>query len=53
MGDQKYGKRGRGKQICLWAYSLSIFHPITKEEMQFTCLPEKVGSWKILENVEL
>ena len=48
-GDQKYGTRGRGKQICLWAYELSIFHPVTKEEMTFKVLPEKIGSWKILE----
>ena len=50
-GDQKYGTRGRGKQICLWAYELTIFHPITKEEMVFKVLPEKTGSWKMLENV--
>lgn len=50
-GDQKYGTRGRGKQIALWAYSLSLAHPITKEEMTFESLPEKIGSWKILENV--
>ncbi len=48
-GDQKYGTRGRGKQLALWAYSLSILHPITKERMEFNCLPEKIGSWKILE----
>ena len=51
-GDQKYGTRGRGKQICLWAYELTILHPITKEEMVFKVLPEKVGSWKILENID-
>ncbi len=50
-GDQKYGTRGRGKQICLWAYSLTIIHPITKEEMTFKSIPEKIGSWKILEDV--
>ena len=48
-GDQKYGTRGRGKQLALWAYSLSLFHPITKEKMKFERLPEKTGSWKILE----
>ena len=53
IGDQKYGTRGRGKQICLWAYSLTIVHPITKEEMKFTCLPQKIGSWRILDNVEI
>ncbi len=49
-GDQKYGTRGRGKQICLWAYELSFFHPVTKNRMQFQVLPEKTGSWKILED---
>lgn len=52
-GDQKYGIRGRGKQIALWAYSLTILHPITKEEMTFVSIPEKIGSWKILENIEI
>lgn len=49
-GDQKYGTRGRGKQLALWAYSLSFIHPTTKEEMTFEDYPEKVGSWKILED---
>ena len=52
-GDQKYGGRGHGKQITLWAYSLTIFHPITKEEMKFGVLPEKIGSWKILEDLNI
>ena len=52
-GDQKYGTRGRGKQICLWAYQLTINHPITKEQMTFEVLPEKVGSWKILEDINI
>ena len=47
-GDQKYGTRGRGKQLCLWAYKLSFFHPISKEKMTFETYPEKTGSWKIL-----
>ena len=51
-GDQKYGTRGRGKQICLWAYKLSFEHPTKKQWQTFTCLPEKVGSWKILETIE-
>jgi 23S rRNA pseudouridine1911/1915/1917 synthase len=49
-GDQKYGGRGHGKQICLWAYSLKIIHPITKQEMKFELYPQKIGSWKILED---
>lgn len=51
--DQKYGTRGRGKQIALWAYKLSIIHPISKQKMTFQVLPEKIGSWKILEGVKL
>ena len=51
-GDQKYGGRGHGKQIALWAYKLQLFHPITNEKMIFHCLPEMIGSWKILEDVQ-
>ena len=49
-GDQKYGTRGRGKQLALWAYSLSFIHPTKKELMEFECFPEKIGSWKILDD---
>ena len=52
-GDQKYGTRGRGKQICLYAYSLTIKHPITKEEMTFENVPKVTGSWMILEDTYL
>ena len=48
-GDQKYGTRGRGKQLCLWAYKLSFKHPVSKEKLEFEDLPEATGSWKILE----
>ena len=51
-GDQKYGGRGHGKQICLWAYELTIMHPITKEEMTFKAIPNKEKSWKILEGIK-
>ena len=52
-GDQKYGGRGHGKQIALWAYSLSFYHPITREKMTFEVLPEINGTWKILEYIKL
>ena len=48
-GDQKYGSRGRGKQLALWAYSLSFKHPTTKENLTFTIEPKHIGSWKILD----
>lgn len=52
-GDQKYGMRGRGKQIALWAYSLTLVHPTTKKELTFKSIPDNMGSWKILENVKI
>ena len=52
-GDQKYGGRGHGKQIALWAYQLVLQHPITKEWITFSSIPEKIGSWKILEDIKL
>ena len=52
-GDQKYGGRGHGKQIALWAYKLKIIHPTTKKEMEFESIPEKIGSWKILDGLVL
>lgn len=52
FGDQKYGTRGRGKQIALWAYELAIIHPTTKEKMTFTDMPEAVGTWSILKYEE-
>lgn len=47
-GDQKYGTRGKGKQIALWAHTLTIKHPITKEELIFKSTPELNGTWSIL-----
>lgn len=52
FGDQKYGCRGQGKQIALWAYELTIEHPISKENMTFKDLPEKVGTWCILKDID-
>ena len=47
-GDQKYGTRG--KQLALYACSLSFEHPTTKEQLTFELEPEHTGSWKILDN---
>lgn len=52
FGDQKYGSRGQGKQIALWAYELTIIHPISKEQMTFKDLPESIGTWCILKDIE-
>lgn len=53
FADQKYGSRGRGKQIALWAYKLTIKHPITKETITFKDLPEMIGTWCILRGMNL
>lgn len=52
-GDQKYGGRGHGKQIALWAYELKLYHPITNELMTFHSIPKQEGNWKILEDILL
>ena len=48
-GDQRYGTRGKNKQIALWAYKLIIEHPTKKEKMEFKDMPRKIGIWKILD----
>ena len=40
FGDQKYGTRGKGKQIALWAYKLELIHPVKKEKMEFKDEPD-------------
>jgi len=48
-GDQRYGKQDK-KQIALWAYKLTISHPITKEILTFTHLPNsKKDGWNYFE----
>jgi len=51
FGDQKYGTRGKLKQIALWACELTIEHPVTKEKMVFKDLPEEIGTWCILKDI--
>ena len=40
FGDQKYGTRGKGKQIRLWASELELEHPTKKIKMNFKSKPE-------------
>ena len=40
FGDQKYGTRGQGKQIALWAYRLKV-------------IPDKIGTWSILKKINI
>ena len=45
FGDQKYGTRGKNKQIALWAYELTFEHPITKKQMTFKNFPTSKMGW--------
>ena len=40
FGDQKYGTRGKQKQIRLWAYEIEFEHPTKKEKLKFTDYPD-------------
>ncbi|MDY5730873.1 MAG: RluA family pseudouridine synthase [Eubacteriales bacterium] len=44
--DMRYGQGVKGKQIALFAASLELVHPTTKEAMLFTALP-KIDSFKL------
>ena len=46
FGDQKYGTRGKLKQIRLWAYEIEFEHPTTKEKMIFQDYPD----WTMVKN---
>lgn len=48
-GDQRYGKdiNKVGQQISLWSNKIEIYHPTTKEKMEFTCHPPDKYPWNI------
>lgn len=43
-GDQRYGRQDN-KQICLHAYQLEFYHPVTQEKLCFSKQPPKMGMW--------
>lgn len=49
FGDQKYGVRGKGKQIRLWAYSVKFEHPVKKKLVEFEDYPDWSMCKKILD----
>ena len=49
-GDQRYGNKDK-KQLALYAYKLEFIHPVTKEKMLFTKLPDEIGVWKLINEV--
>lgn len=57
VGDVKYGQstkqRGHGS-IALWSTSITVPHPITKEELQFTSLPNQAEApWSLFATQQL
>ncbi|MCR4791091.1 MAG: RluA family pseudouridine synthase [Treponemataceae bacterium] len=40
VGDRLYGQNLAGERLCLQAYHLSFFHPVTEEKMTFEVEPE-------------
>lgn len=51
FGDQKYGAHLNtpGQQIALWAYTLSLEHPIKKEALKVESMPPSRYPWTIWE----
>ena len=48
LGDEKYGEKGK-YTIALYAYKLEFYHPIKKEKMVFTNIPN-FGYFKLYQN---
>ena len=46
-GDQKYNKKAKfGENIALFAFSLSLYHPVTKAYLTFTLPFPRGGIWE-------
>ena len=48
VGDGKYGSRING-DVALCSFRLSFIHPLTKEKLCFSILPEMKQKWKLFE----
>ena len=47
-GDQRYNKNAiPGQQIALFAHSLTLNHPITKQQLKFDIKPKNIYPWNI------
>lgn len=46
-GDNRYGDGRPGQQIALWAASLALDHPTTKQRICFDCPPPDMQPWNI------
>lgn len=48
-GDIRYGHGKPGRQIALWAYSITLTHPTLKTELRFVSKPKTSKAWKMFE----
>lgn len=48
VGDGKYGSKVNG-DVALYSYRLTFVHPVTKEKLSFSILPEIKQKWKLFE----
>ena len=53
-GDRKYGGKaaGRDRFLGLWAYRLSLVHPIRGDTMDFRAWPPRSGPWESFSRLE-
>lgn len=50
-GDNKYNEKSQtGEQLALFAYSLSFYHPITKEKLNFKLNTPNTYPWTLFKN---
>ena len=52
-GDRKYGSDESHNTAALFARALTFKHPVTKEEIRLTCLPEREGVFSKFKYEEL
>ncbi len=52
-GDNRYGHGRPGMQIALWAHTLTVAHPVKRENVTFSCLPPLKGPWAKFEDALL
>ena len=50
-GDNRYGHGKPGMQIALWAYTLTVDHPVKPEKVVLKCLPPVKGPWERFKDV--
>ena len=50
-GDARYGGGKPGQQIALWAYSLTLEHPVARQSVTLQAPPPNGGIWRAFKDV--